>query len=249
MYFTNFSSAIVSFLAMRLIKGRNWNRRDKNVVDSMKHRVFLQRMQRMQEICYGKIPHPICSRIQLDLRHLANILFARSPQMLKLLTYMESAAAFKYEPRTVRNAQELLSYYLAQNKPFTIKLGDDKNKIILLHFYPQDEQMWSCTLTWVDRTTCVSYTLDSVRMTMNIKPKIGIFLHALSFDITLFYTNNLKLRIFGSSFKDESFYASYVEFYVQRPQCKAIKVSTNISQKRMRDCTILSSKMKELRCE
>ena len=163
----------------------------------------------------GAIPHPIFSKFRrLDFGYFANILFARSPVMLKMLTCMEKVEAFKFEPAVVKRARALIDAYIGQNKPFVIKLRDDKNKTMLLSFHPEGN-VWSCTLTWVDRNKCVSCTLESVRMTMNIRPNIGVSLDALTFNLLLFYTKNLKLRVFSSShFENEGFFVSHVEFFV-----------------------------------
>jgi len=214
------SSAFVGFLLARLLNKNhsiirmNLNRMSNN----QERRIFFLRLQKMR----GAIPHPIFSKSQLDFGYYAKILFARRPEMLKMLTCMQREAAFKYEPTKVKQARSLLLAYIGQKQPFVIKLHDDKNKVILLSFRPERVNVWSCTLTWVDRNKCISCTLESVKMTMNITTNIGVILDARTFNVLLFYTKNLKLRVHSSThFEDEGFFASHVEFYVQRPQAES----------------------------
>jgi hypothetical protein len=198
------------------------------------------------------IPHPIFSKIQIDFSHLANILFARSPRIQEMLASNKCAASFEYEPKNVRFARDLLVDCIGKRLHFTLKLSDGKNKVILLNFCPEDRQVWSCTLTMVNRSKCVSYTSHSVRVIIKITNNVGIFLNALSFNILLFYTNNLKLRIFEAyPYFDEPFYAAHVDFYVPHPpKCNASKPLPNILPKRK--CYTnesLIGKMKIMRCE
>lgn len=231
-FFARRSSAFVEFFLWRLLNSKHSNRRkNKSMLDEQERRIFFQRLQILQknqkenkkENEKGAIPHPIFSKFRrLDFGYFANILFARSPEMLKMLTCMQRDAAFKYEPATIKRARFLILDYIGGNMPFVIKLHDDKNKVILLSFHPQGVNEWSCTLTWVDRNKCVACTLESVLMNMNIRSDSSVRLNALTFNILLFYTKNLMLKVYSSTdFENLGFFASHVEFYVQRPQVES----------------------------
>jgi hypothetical protein len=222
-FFARHSSAFVRFLQSRLYSNHRNGRKNQNMLDEQERRIFFRRLQILQKIKHGEIPHPIFSNFQgLNFSHFANILFARSHVIQKMLTCMQREAAFNYESTTIKRARSLLLAYMGGNMPFVIKLHDDKNKVILLNFRPEGVNVWSCTLTWVDRNKCISCTLESVRMTMVILKDSSVRLNALTFNILLFYTKDLKLRVYSSTdFENQRFFASNVEFYVQRPQVES----------------------------
>lgn len=193
--FANPSSEFVRFLLTRLfMNGKNHNKFMKQLLNEQKCRISLQRMRKMP---VAGIPHPIFSRVRLDCRLLANILFARSPQMLQMRSdCLQRQLSLEFSPLTVHYLREVFTKCIHEQKPFVLKLALKDGDILMLHFSPRSNNMWVLTLTKVKLNTCVADTLiDRYEVSVIASLNTGVKLITKHSVMTFLYSTRINLGI------------------------------------------------------
>ena len=193
------SSAFVRFLLARLFMNRKkHNKFMKELLNEQEYRISLQRMRK---IGGGGIPHPIFSKIRLNFSHLANILFARSPQMQQMrLDGLKCLLSTGFFPQTVHYLRKVFAKCIDDKEPFVLKLRLNKDFFIMLHLSPKTDNVWVLTLTKVKLDTCVADTfIDRCEVSVNTSLNTGVRLRSKFSIMTFFYSPTINLGIYNES--------------------------------------------------
>jgi len=202
MFLSLASSALVKFLAKRLITNprdfKPWNKKAVNSVKAMERRDF---MNRLRKIRFAGIPHPIFSRVQLDYKTLANILFARSPRMLQMQSDgLICQLSLDFSAQTVHYLRDVFANCIQEQEPFVLKLELKNGGIIMMHFTPSTmcNNTWVLTSTTVKLDTCVANTvLDRCEVGVRISPNTGVRLITKHSYITLLYSPTINMGLYS----------------------------------------------------
>jgi len=228
------SSAFIRFLLARLLNKKHRNNDSKilnRLSDNQNCRIFFLRMQKMG----GAIPHPIFSKSQLVFSHFANKMFARSQKMQRMLADFKSQVKIDFSPKTLLDVRRSFEEKVESGYSFGMKLENDKRDVILMNF-SQTNSQWSLTITFVDLSTGVSHTFDSLQASIEVTKNYGAIVKTYYSSMSLFYANNLNMGIFGDITSKDHFHLKRVSFY------------HNPKRKLNLDYASLVSDFKKMRC-